>query len=553
MQAITCKISGARFSISDRERRLLEKLDVPFPTVSPLERRRRRLARRNDRNLQRRTSDLSGKRLLSMYPENTPFPVVEKDLWWGDQLDLKQYGRAFDFNRPFFDQFFELQCAVPRPALNIFDNENCEYVNQCGFSKDCYLSFNTDFCEGCLYCMNVLRSRSSMDLLNCENCELCYECSDCRDCYSSSYLANCSGCYDSALLRNCIGCNNCFGSVNLRNKEYYFFNKHVGKHEYEQVIKKFWSNSYALVQAAIAQFRGIVEQSTFPHAELYQCEDVEGDQLRNCKDTYSCFDSLNNRDVLNCTVLSDANDVADFDIGGYGAELCYEVLGSGWKIHNCYYGSNLWGENTNVYYCDVIHACNHCFGCIGLQRAEFCILNRQYSEAEYFELKGQIIRHMRSTGEWGQFFPQEISPFAYNRSLAGNLEPISREEAEAKGYLWEESFGVVESAVESSNQELPEELSAKNDQVLGQTYYCTASGRPYKIQRAELQFYRGQGLPLPRFCPEERYRQRMEARNPWRLWDRTCSVCEKPVKSSFSPERPQRVACKECYQREIAN
>lgn len=60
------------------------------------------------------------------------------------------------------------------------------------------------------------------------------------------------------------------------------------------------------------------------------------------------------------------------------------------------------------------------------------IMNRAYSAQEYETLCGKIISHMQSTGEWGEFFPHELSPFGYNESVASEYFPLSEEEVKTK-------------------------------------------------------------------------------------------------------------------------
>ena len=551
MPSIQCEVHGSSFVLGDRELALYEKLQIPLPRRSPRERRRQRLVRRNDRKLHRRNCDSSGKFLISMYPAETPFPVIEKDIWWGDSWDAKSYGRPFDFSRSFFSQFAELQSVVPRPALNILNCENSDFVNQCGFSKNCYLTFNTDFSESCYYTSNVLNSRDCVDVYNVDHCELCYECVDCRNCYGSSYLVNCSNCFDSMLLRNCIGCRNCFGSVNLRNKEYYFFNRKVSRDEYERLVASWWSGSSARLNELLETFFATLPEQILPHAELVRCEEVVGDHLRDCRHVHESFDTSACEDTFNCTVLSDARDVADYDIGGYGAERCIQVMGSGKNIYDCYYCSNLWVGVQNTYYSDIMQNVQHCFGCVGMRNAKFCVLNQQYSEAEYFELRDRIVAHMKRTGEWGQYFPEDLSPFAYNHSTAAEVEPMTKEEAGVRGFRWFDD--AASSTPPDDTLFLADSIHDVDESIVESTQFCHHTGKAFRFQRAEVRFYQRMNLPLPRYCPEERHRRRLRARNPYQLWKRDCAVCGTEVFTSFSPDRPQRIACKPCYEREVVH
>ena len=60
--------------------------------------------------------------------------------------------------------------------------------------------------------------------------------------------------------------------------------------------------------------------------------------------------------------------------------------------------------------------------------SQYCILNKQYTKEEYEELLPKIIEHMKSTDEWGKFFPTEDSPFAYNETVASEFYPITKDE-----------------------------------------------------------------------------------------------------------------------------
>jgi hypothetical protein len=40
-------------------------------------------------------------------------------------------------------------------------------------------------------------------------------------------------------------------------------------------------------------------------------------------------------------------------------------------------------------------SCTYCFGCVGLSRRDFCILNEQYDRATYFEIASRLARDLR--------------------------------------------------------------------------------------------------------------------------------------------------------------
>lgn len=90
---------------------------------------------------------------------------------------------------------------------------------------------------------------------------------------------------------------------------------------------------------------------------------------------------------------------------------------------------NVGYHNARVYY---IYSCfysSDLFACIGLRNKQYCIFNKQYTKEEYELLVAKIIAHMQKTGERGEFFPAQISPFGYNETMAMEFFPLSKEQA----------------------------------------------------------------------------------------------------------------------------
>jgi len=167
-----------------------------------------------------------------MYSPDKAFKIYNNDYWWSDEYDSIVYGRNFNFNESFFNQFKSLMLDVPRLALNAISNENSPYVNQCGYSKNCYLSYNTDYSESCYYSNTALKSKDCMDILNSDKSELLYDSIDINNCYGLIHSIYCKNSSDLIFCYQCVGCSNCYGSVNLRNKKYYFYNESLSKEEY---------------------------------------------------------------------------------------------------------------------------------------------------------------------------------------------------------------------------------------------------------------------------------------------------------------------------------
>jgi hypothetical protein len=73
---------------------------------------------------------------------------------------------------------------------------------------------------------------------------------------------------------------------------------------------------------------------------------------------------------------------------------------------------------------------------------------RFISKEEFFELREKIINHMNNMPyvdkqgliyKYGEFFPIEICPFAYNETTAQEFFPLDKEKALAMGYEWRDT------------------------------------------------------------------------------------------------------------------
>lgn len=521
---------------------------IPPPTRCPECRQQRRLVRRNERSLYRHTCSITGKFVISIYAPTAPIVICDTNEWWKDTWDPLKYAQMFQETRSVTKQIQELYSKVPRPSLHVMANENSDYVNQCGFSRHCYLSFNTDYSEGCCYCSNAIRCRDCFDVLNAEQCELCFESHDIDTCYNVRSSSFCKNCSDISHCSDCIGCRDCIGCINLRNKQYCIFNQQYSEEEYAATSAAFLTSSFI----GCKKLRSSTAQNYLQHprrsTRQIECENCAGDGLRSCKNCHHCFDCFSNEDVAYCAITSRAKDMRDNDTGGYDSELCMELISSGLQNVRCSFCTNLWGNCSDVYYCEVMMGCSHCFGCCGLRHQQYCILNKQYTKEEYERLVPKIIEKMRADGEWGEFFPPSMCPFGYNETVAQEYFPLTKEQALERGFNWsdyEPPLPKVEKIIKAT--ELPDKIEDVPDDILQWAIECETTKKPFKIIKQELEFYRKMNLPIPHFHPDERHRRRMARRNPRKLWNRSCAKCQKPIATSYSPERPEIVHCESCY------
>ena len=560
MMQKTCVSCGSSFEITSEDLRFLAKLSpevggkrfpIPPPTHCIDCRQRRRLTFRNERCLYRRPCDLCKREIISIYRTGTDYTVYCPECFWSDQWDSLLFGRQVDFQRPFFEQFQELQKAVPRIALHVVNNENSDYINLSGYNKNCYLIFAAEYDEDCLYGCQIIKSRDCIDTLCCFESEGCYEVVDCEKSYNLMFSRNCSNCSDGAFLVDCKSCRNCLFGSNLRNQEYCVNNEKVTPEEFAkkkiEVMDVLRNGNRAELDQ---QFKNIAEGGIHRALELLNCEASTGNYLSHCKNCIHCFDLSYGEDchaVFTGFHVKDLMDVCHTT----EAELGYEVTSLGYNSYHALFTNASW-TGRSAWYCDVIHSSSNIFGCAGLRSKQYCIFNKQYTKEEYEKLVGEIIAHMQSTHEYGEFFPINLSPFAYNETLAQEYYPLTQEDAATARLPWhdrsDEKAEIVGAKTSSS---VPSDSAKVRDDILATPLLCEATGRPYKIVKKELEFYRQRGLPIPRFHPDERHRRRMAQRLPRRLYDRTCQKCGSMIHTGISPGHAERVFCEECYSKEI--
>ena len=542
MTSSVCKISGQPFSITDKDRAFYVKVEVPEPTLCPEERRRRRLAIRNELSLYNRTCDKTGKSIISQYAPGVPYVIWDTEEWWKDDWDPLEYGREFDFSRSFFEQFAELQAVVPRMGLNNIAAENSRYANYALRNKDCYLVYTADENEKCYYCRFADRNYQCMDcdfiydsrfcvgLLHAENVEASF--------YSQK-VKNSSGLY---FCYNVQGCHDCMFTTNVQNKQYMMFNKQLTKEEYEARKKNLGLDTAEGFAKALMYFEELLAKTPRKHLENKNCEGCVGDYLVDCKDVEESYDCFRSRDVKFGTHLYEAQDCYDWDFVGYKSELCYEMASSAYQMVRCRFTMNSWEGNENLTYSDLCLGNRDLFGCVGLRKKRFCILNKQYSQEEYEVLVPRIIEYMKTTGEWGDFFPISISPYGYNETVASEYFPLTKEEALKRGYKWKDDDESV--AYQGPEVVLPSSINeAKEAEVCVSILRCETSGDLYKIIPQEFAIYRKFGIALPRLSPLARHRARMALRNPRVLHDRVCGTCGVALKTSYAPNRPEPILC----------
>lgn len=575
-----CQNCQEDFILESDELNFFKKLKVPVPLWCSHCRFIRRLTFINHRSLYKRVCGYCNKSMVSMYHSETTLPVWCIKCYLSDVWDARDYAKEYDFSRNFFEQFKELKYSVPHRTLdqNERNGAGCEYSNLCYTSKNIYLSFDVGTSEYIKYSTYVFRhNKNCVDSLFIKENDRCYELVQAISNYNSSFLVESDQCIDSQFLYDCSNCVNCCLSSNLRNKSFVLRNKQLSKEEYKKAVAELKLGTYSSQLKAKKEFLEISQRAIHKYAHIKNGVNVVGDFIENSKNIYHCYgliDAENARYVfVGANTTKDSQDL----VSTGRLEECYEATLAGRGGSRLIFSFSCGGGSKDLFYCDSCRGCSNCFGCVSLIKKQYCILNKQYSKEEYEGLLLKIIKHMKDIPyvdkigreyPFGECFPTELSPFAYNETTAFAEHPLTKDKIISLGYKWKDPEQKTYIPTIKADM-LTDDINETEDNIVDETIECLNQGKietqctlAFKILPDELIFYRQMNLPLPRYCPNCRHHNRLIWRNPFKFYKRECMCeltshnhegkCKNEFETMYSPSRPEKIYCKECYQQEVS-
>lgn len=553
-----CLECQQEFTVSPQDRAILDKLDLPTPALCGTHALQRRLAYRNERYLYRRECELCGISMLAQFSKESYVHVYCRECWYGDKWDPATYGKAYDPERSFMEQYYELMQAVP--FYSVFwhgQRENSEYANFSLGGKDVYMAFSTVQSEGVMYSKNIDYSREILDSAQTIKSELLCECVDTQNSYHSAWLTRCDQCSDCYLSRDLSNCQDCFGSVNLKHKRFYWFNEQLKETEYRTRL-----------QAALAT-RETFQAEVDRFAQHQLKYPVEYAMVRSSTDAVG-HDVLNSNQIRNGCNIRESENVGDSfrvykskdvyrDAYAMAAELSYESSSSPRRTQVI--ASLHCPDSFQVSYSIACENGQYLLGCLGLRGKKYHILNQEYSPEEYEVLRAKIVADMKVRGEWGEFFSIQRSPQAYNDTVANEYWPLDEAAVIAHGWRWQSVRGGTRGQETLSFDQVPHDISQVKDPILKEILACQKCGLNYKIQKKELGMLRNFHLPIPLHCPECRFQTRLQRTYVPELFQRKCMCtqahpnhtgnCTVEFLTIYKPGRPELVYCKDCYSAEV--
>jgi hypothetical protein len=544
----TCEHCGEGFIISNEEFSMYEKVDIELPTLCFFCRVKLHLSFWMFGKFRKGKSDLSGESLITVLPEKSRYPIYTLLEWHSDKWDAMNYAVDYDEKISFFQQLQHLQEKVPHPHQNGSKNTNCDWCDDVWNSKNCYLSRSMEECEDLFYSYRNVKVKNSIDATVSFNCEKCYEISDCHHSYHIFYSKHSRDCVDCYFLYDCRNSQNCFMCWNLRGKSYCIENVQYTREEYLEKLKSYNLGSYKSIQNFKRRFQEIAQKEVV-HKENFNLKSYNssGNYLLDCKDCQNCNTLSDSENCLNC--LRGLNDKSSIDIDGcWYMELsgsCGACL-NGYAEKYCVWSSSRYSE-----YLDLCIECEYCFGCVGLKKKKYCILNKQYTKEQYEVLRNKIISDMKNRGEYGKFLPYSMSPGPFNFSTSFTYFPDTKKEDILKlGGYWED---INKSHLEGMpTSELPDDIKDVPDPITTQALICGDTGWKFNIAQNELIFYRDNNIPLPRYHFDVRTRNALKYLTVVKAYPYTCFYCKKDIQAYYLPEWGyKKIACEECYKQNI--
>jgi hypothetical protein len=578
----SCENCAQEFRIEPDDFVFYQKIRVPPPTRCPHCRMIRRFLFRNNRLLFRRREEREGKEIFSGFPPGAPVKVYDLPFWNSDGWEPMSYGRDYDFSRPFFEQFRELLGSVPLPSRGVINMVNSDYCDHASDMRNSYLCFDGSYVENSAYLVGSYYVKECFDLYESRSNELSYESVQIDECYRAFFSFDCEASTDIWFSKDLVGCSNCFGCVNLRKKSYHIFNRPYGKEEYFEKLKEFNVGSFASLREIRKKAEELWLQFPVKYFHGWRNVGSSGEHIQNAKKAKNCYCIHGGENLSYSQFLEEiVTDSYDYTIWGMVASLMYECLECGMEDSRLKFCWDCWPVCRDLEYCISCRSSSDCFGCIGIKKKQFCILNKQYSREDYLALREKIIRQMDEMPyadaqgkiyRYGEFFPPEFSPFAYNETIAQDFFPLSVETAVKAGHLWREPEA-REYRITINAGNLPDHIKDADGAVLKEVIACSSCGRAYRLIPMELAFYRRVGIPLPRECVNCRFAVRLRFVNPPKYWSRACQCagssddrriyrnvsshfhgsghCPNEFETSYAPERPEIVYCEACYQSEV--
>lgn len=544
-----CPATGKQFEPSDKELELRAKLAIDGePEFHPTFRFQMLGAFWQHWSLHKRTCGKTGKQIISVYPQDCPYPVWHKDEW---VTHANPPGADFRVGESAFAQMWDLFTKCPIPHNMGTGCENCEYTDDYWYSKNCYLSHSGYKCEDLRYCYRVFEMKDCQFCVFSDTSERCVDLINSKGCFQVRYAYNSWNCRDSSFLYDCRNCSDCFLCCNLRNKQYCINNEQLTKEEYEKRMSEWNFRSRKVYDVAKDAFTKMMfEQAWHRAIFIDNAENVSGNYIDGSKNCENIF--FVTHDIEDCVNL----------LRSGGSKDCLDTVGSAFETSLVYYSINSQDHCYEIRFCDNMiqckwmeycarcFQCEHCFGCAGLVGKKYHIFNKPYEPEEYEKRKAEIITSMKQTNEYGKFFPGSFAAVPYDESYSAFYWPLDNDELQRLGFRQRKQTDQTKRFADSAK--VPDQSDQASPNLPKTAFFDSVAERPFQILQPDIDFANSLGVPLPNTF----YTTRMKENFRWIPFNgetRTaqCAKCAAETQTSWPEAYNDRILCNDCYLKQV--
>ena len=551
----TCSDCKKEFKIELEDIDFYKLFRVPPSKLCPDCRQKNRLAFANYSNIYKRKCDVPGHEdiMISYVAPVMPWITYDYETYYSDKWDPLSYYKEIDNSKSFLEQYLNLLKIVPIAGVRRGANSiNCDFSFYGKNMKDCYYLFGGRKSEDVMFSASIYDSKHIVDSYFLLQVEGAYQNIITSDCFKNKYAYFSTNCIECNFIFDCRNCQNCFGCVNLRNKNYCFFNEQLSKEGYTNRIKSIDLGSRKVTEEYQKMFWSLVKENPIRATRILKSENCVGNDIKESKNLYNVYQADNCENVrYSAFAVMSLRDSMDVNHSGGGGGRLYFCQNVGTKSSDVKFSFST-KESSNCEYMIFSNNCHNCFGCSGIKNVSYAILNKQYTPEEYWSKLDEIKTSMLLDKSYGEFFPMNFSPVAYNSSFANVMYPMSEKEANRLNLFWQPDTNPESKNLERVEADnIDDNISNIDNTICDLAIIGKKSQKPFRIIQRELDFYKQNKIPVPKDTPYQRMLDRFKILNNFKIYDEYCDKCNYPIKSAYRKIDGYKPYCEKCYMKEI--
>lgn len=438
------------------------------------------------------------------------YPETGRILWcmktWEYENLYPQWCMQSEYDKliPFFENFSRLWKEWPKPStIRYWENENSDFAETVFWAKNAYLSFIVgQNAENIMYSTMVyvdsINVLNSLEISQTSNCYYSKIVEKSQNIFYSRYISNSFEIWFSS---NLVWCQECVLCDGLENQSYCINNKRYEKKVYEEKKRKILSDK---------DRRPTFCDEMNRIGDNIWCENATWLWLQFCRNVSNAYETKrisHGNNIIFWNWIDGSTYCYDCVDVWINSHHLYGVFGAGQNCENIYCSTQQ-STSTNIFYSYHLENCSFCFWCIWLKNQSYCILNKQFTKADWYNEVEKICIQMESDWTLWKFFPSNTNPYYFNDTAAYLIdESFTKQEVEEAGYLWRDEKVKVDIPVwaeviltsklwdyEWYNQWWEREISPDILKKVIQD----EEWNMYRVIPIEYKFLKKYGLPLPR-------------------------------------------------------